>query len=357
MKKTVKFRLTEGRTPASWSISGGFAVKEGKGRKLINYYPGSDSYFDEDNEKSDVKPQEVVFTYNDILSDPATEIEVSVDDKALIGYLKAHPFYGLHYKIHDEDMIFEDKIAVSDKVEKALELIKETDDLKIQAMALVVFKIDAHGWSAIKAKAELKEKAIKNPDVIIAAIEADNYQSKYLAALAFYSGIITENNTHTAVIWNDDNQNEILKLAVGENGIQKLGDKLSVSNEESTLILQQIGTKLNALKSTEASTTTAGPVKSEAQIRAELLAEVKAEALEEARAELAAQNTGNTAAGTDSASGANPEAGAGKTGSEYDPTDLAQVQAKYKEVTGNDAPPRFKGDIDWLTAKITEKGA
>jgi len=102
MGKQIEFRLTEKRTPASWTLSGGYAVKPGFGSKLINYFPGSDSYFVED-QKSDVKAKEVEFFYNDVLSDPATSIFVDEDNKCLIGYLKAHAFFGHHYYIHNED--------------------------------------------------------------------------------------------------------------------------------------------------------------------------------------------------------------------------------------------------------------
>lgn len=350
--KTIIFRLTENRTPASWSISGGFAVKEGKGRKMINYYPGSDSYFDED-QTSDVKAQEVVFMYNDILSDPATEIEVNVENTALIGYLKAHPFFNLHYKIHNEDMISEEKLVNYDKVEKAFELIKETDHLKVKAMALVVFKIEAHGWSAVKAKAELKEKATKNPDVIIKAIEADNYEGKFLAALAYYSGIVSDNNTSTAVVWTDENQGEIIKLAVGENGIQKLGEKLSVSDDESNLILQMIGHKLEALsipkKDESSKSVSSTPSKSEAEIAAEAiekykatLTPVKSEAdiRAEIEKEYADKLKGETSASTDV---------------KKEDEELVVARAKYKELFEKDVANLKKNDLDWINSQIASK--
>lgn len=363
MGKQIEFRLSNGRTPASWvlnsSQNGGYAVKPGFGSKLINYFPGSDSIYVED-QKSDVKAKEVEFFYNDILSDPATSIMVDENNTSLINYLKAHAFFGHHYYIHSEDQLAENKLADYDKIEKAFSLIKETDDFKVKAIALVVFKIDAHGWSPTKAKAELKEKATKNPDVIINAIEADGYEARYLAALAFYSGIVKDNNTSTAVVWNDENQSEILKLAVGENGIQKLGEKLSVSNEESNLILQQIGTKLNALNSApvaeniKVEKAEVVPGKTAEQIAAEAveaykasLPKVKTEA--EIRAEILAESAGN-------APDATPVDTAETKATTFDNTDLVQVQAKYKEVTGEDAPPRYKNDLIWLNAKIVEKG-
>lgn len=357
MGKQIEFRLTEKRTPASWTLSGGYAVKPGFGSKLINYFPGSDSIYVED-QKSDVKAKEVEFFYNDILSDPATSIMVDENNTSLLNYLKAHAFFGHHYYIHNEDLLAENKLADYDKIEKAFSLIKETDDFKVKAIALVVFKIDAHGWSPTKAKAELKEKATKNPDMIINAIEADGYEARYLAALAFYSGIVKDNNTSTAVVWNDENQSEILKLAVGENGIQKLGEKLSVSNEESNLILQQIGTKLNALNSAPAAENF--KVKNAEVVSGKTAEQIAAEAVEaykaslpkakteaEIRAEILAELDGNA---PDTA----PVDTTAKDTVTFDSTDLVQVQAKYKELFGKDAPINKKNNLDWLNAEIAK---
>lgn len=364
MGKQIEFRLTEKRTPASWTLSGGYAVKPGFGSKLINYFPGSDSIYVED-QKSDVKAKEVEFFYNDILSDPATSIMVDENNTSLLNYLKAHAFFGHHYYIHNEDLLAENKLADYDKIEKAFSLIRETDDFKVKAIALVVFKIDAHGWSPTKAKAELKEKATKNPDVIINAIEADGYEARYLAALAFYSGIVKDNNTSTAVVWNDENQSEILKLAVGENGIQKLGEKLSVSNDESNLILQQIGTKLNALNTPpkadnfNVNNAEVVPGKTAEQIKEEAIAEYKAslapvKSEADIRAEILAEfaNKPVDVPATDS----DIADAVKKDTVTFDNTDLVQVQAKYKEVLGKDAPVNKKNNIDWLNAEIVEKG-
>lgn len=348
MGKQIEFRLTEKRTPASWTISGGYAVKEGYGTKLINYFPGSDSIFVED-QKSDIKAQEVTFTYNDILSDPATSILVDENNKALINYLKAHSFFNVHYYIHNEDQLAENKLANLDKIEKAFSLIKENEDLKVQAMALAIFKEEAYGWTATKCKAELKEKATTNPDIIINAMESDRYESKYLSALAFYSGIVKEDQLKGAVIWNDEDGNTILRLAKGENGITKLGELLSTKSDASVLVLQEIGIRLNKnenLKNTTVNAAETVTGKTEAQIKEEAIAEYKASLApsrteEEIRAEILAEMA---------------KGGPAKEEVNNEPSDLAKAQEKYKEVKGKDVPPRFANDINWLNAKISEKG-
>jgi len=369
MGKQIEFRLTEKRTPASWVLNsatnGGYTVKPGFGSKLINYFPGSDSIFVED-QKSDVKAKEVEFTYNDTLSDPATSILVDENNTSLLNYLKAHTFFNHHYYIHNEEQLAENKLANFDKIEKAFSLIKETEDLKIQAMALAIFKEDAFGWSAIKCKAELKEKATTNPDKIINAVESDKYESTYLSALAFYSGIVKDDQLKSAVVWADEDQNVIVRTAVGENGITKLGEFLSTESEQSTLVLQEIGNRINnfsnaenldvkdakvvskktpeqiAEEAVEAYKNSLPKVKTEEEIRAEIIAQ------------MASQNgSTDTVAATDELVNTNKDSQDIAKG--FDNTDLVQVQEKYKELIGN-IPPRFTNDLAWLNAKLVEKG-
>lgn len=364
MGKQIEFRLTEKRTPASWTLSGGYAVKPGFGSKLINYFPGSDSYFVED-QKSDVKAKEVEFFYNDVLSDPATSIFVDEDNKCLIGYLKAHTFFNHHYYIHNEDQLAENKLANLDKIEKAFSLIKENEDLKIQAMALAIFKEEAYGWSPTKCKAELKERATTAPDVIINAMESDRYESKYLSALAFYSGIVKENQLKGAVVWNDEDEGVILRIAKGENGIKVLGDLLYVENDETRLIFQEIGIRLNKYSSVEDVTVNEPKFvsgKTPEQIKAEAIAEYKASLKTEA--EIKAEAIAEYKATLGDGAAANTEedpiapvddftiATVGDDG--YDKTNLEEVQAKYKEVSGKEAPTNKKNDLDWLNAAIAK---
>lgn len=339
MGKQIEFRLSEKRTPASWTLSGGYAVKPGFGSKLINYYPGSDSIFVED-QKSDVKAKEVEFFYNDVLSDPATSIFVDENNKCLIDYLKAHAFFGHHYYIHNEDELAENKLADYDKIEKAFSLIKENDDLKVQAMALTIFKEEAFGWSATKCKAELKEKATTKPDLIINAIESDRYEGKYLAALAFYAGIVKEDMLKSAIVWNDEDAGVVLRIAKGENGISKLGDLLTESSTESNLLIQEIGIRLRKNGTPESPKTANIKVTDAEVVSGKTVEQIKAEAIAEYKASLLADDTvtDSTEEGTIT----------------YDAADLAETQAAYKELFGKQAPINKKNNLDWLNAEIAK---
>lgn len=242
MNTGIIYRLKGGRTPLSYGLKQSEVGinKEGEGFKYINYYAGSDSIFVDDNKGREVT--RLTFEYNDL---DATEFIVPEGNIILHKYLRAHPHFNVHYEIFSEELSADAKLADFDKKEKALLMIRETDKFKIQAIALAVLGMEAFGWSAKKCMAVLKEKALTNPDVILDKVEATNYESKYLSALAFFSFIVRENNLQNAVVWNDENEGVVLHLAKGENGIQKLGELLNFNTAESKLVLQEIGIRLN----------------------------------------------------------------------------------------------------------------
>ncbi len=361
MSNSTIFRLTTDKKEGTWSLRGGSAKKNGVA-KFINYWPGSNSIFDEDNKESIVKPKAVVFRYNDIISDPGVEIIVPNENKVLIDYLKSHPYFNIHYKIHNQNEIDEQKSQDYDKIEQALSLIKETDDAKVQAIALAVFGIDAYGWLPSKAKASLKEKAVKSPTYVIEQLNSSDYHSKYLAALAVYSGIIEEDYTRSAVVWNDSQKGTILAIAKGESGILKLAEILSSESNESKVLMQEIGARIEAKNSSFYNSATTSiqsdtdPRKTEQEIADEAvekykssLGKVKTE--DEIRAEIMAELEGKT---KDTASNLSKENGQSAETQPDSPETIEQIQERYKLATGNEAPARYKNDADWLKAKIAE---
>lgn len=355
--KQIIFRLLNGKTPASWSLKGGSAIKPGIGQKHIGYFPGSDSIFVEDN-KDDRQMEEVVFEYNDELTDPATQIIVEESNTNLITYLKAHAFFNVHYAIHSIDAVSESKLEDFAKTEKALSLINEDDDVKTRAIAVAVFKSKAIGWSLVTCQAELKETAIKNPKLIIDAFESPNYEGNYLAALAFYSNIVTENNLHTAVVWTDG-EGEITKLALGENGIEKLGSLLSVESDESRILMQEIGKRIEA-KSSAAKLSNANlkefsPVKTEAQIREEVREEERRKVLADLAKEGSKKLSSDGDLGKTGQATKSDESEESKKESDYDSTNIDVARAKYLELFGKEVANLKKNDLDWINNQILTK--
>jgi hypothetical protein len=250
MRKTITFRLTTGKTEGTWSIRGGSAKKNGVA-KFINYWPGCNSIFDEDNEKTSVKPQSVTFRYNDIISDPACEIIVPEENKALLDYLMAHPYFNLHYKIYNEDITAQEKLAQYDTIEAALNYVNDSDDVKVQAIAMALFGQQTAGWSVVKCKSELKKKAFEASKQLLEEIESPIYADKYIVGLAILRGFIEVNDTNTAVVWTD-NKGALIKVAVGEDPINELAKFLGTNTDDAIITKQKLGKMAEQSNSTVA---------------------------------------------------------------------------------------------------------
>ena len=321
MNKGNIYRLKGEKKPLSFGLKQNEVgiEKPGEGFKFINYYPGSSSIFVDDNK--DRKVGKVTFEYNDL---DATEIFVPVHNVILNKYLQAHPWFNVHYELFSEELDAQNQLNEFDRKEKALFLIKETNDFKVQAIALAILGMEAYGWSALKCKAKLKEIALSTPSVILDKVEASNYESKYLSALSFYSGIVKENNMNSAVVWNDEYQGVILHLAKGENGIAKLGELLSFNSEESRTILQEIDIRLGNLKSIKEEKTVSKS--KEDSNEAKLLAQIEELKAQLLKKEDTKQDEGLT---------------------------LEEAQKAYSEKFQKEVPYNKKNDLNWIKEKLT----
>jgi putative ubiquitin-RnfH superfamily antitoxin RatB of RatAB toxin-antitoxin module len=247
MVKKVIFRLTiEGKTPSTWELpqTSVMGIKEGKGKKFIEYYPGEDSCFVEDIQakNKDLKPERVpLFQYN--AQTKQTELAVDASNLSLINYLQTHPWFGLKFGIYSKEKEAQDSLSEFEDVEKALDLIKDSDEIKTKATSMAVFGLNSFYKSFTQCAAELKAKAIKEPKVIIEAISASNYETKFVAGLALVSEIIKINATHTAIVWTE-NDGVILHIAQGENGLDKLTNFLTNETKEAQILLQEFNTRL-----------------------------------------------------------------------------------------------------------------
>ena len=337
----VIFRLNlQGKTPSTWAIpqSNVMARKDDKGNKFIDYYPGQDSCFVEDIQakNKDLRPSKVpLFEYS--VSSKQTELAVDEQNVALIRYLKTHPWFGVKYSIFSKDGQAKKDLTEFENVEKALELIKESDELKVQAISMAIFGLSSFNKSYTQCAAELKAKAIREPLVIIQAMEATNYETKYVSGLAFVSNIIKLNPTHTAIVWADSSEGVILHVAQGENGLDKLTNFLTNESKEAQVLLQEFNTRLERKERMAARSEDSG----------KLLSEKDAE-IAELKRQLAESNKPTAPIVTEKVAEDLEEK------AEKEKSTLEQLQEDYENKFGKEAPIAYKNNEVWLAKKLAE---
>ncbi len=337
----VIFRLNlQGKTPSTWSLpqSNVMAPKDEKGNKFIAYYPGEDSCFVEDivAKNKDLRPADVpLFEYN--VSSKQTELAVDEKNIALIRYLKTHPWFGVKYSIFSKDGQAKKDLTEFENVEKALELIKESDELKVQAISMAIFGLSSFNKSYTQCAAELKAKAIREPLVIIQAMEATNYETKYVSGLAFVSNIIKLNPTHTAIVWADSSEGVILHVAQGENGLDKLTNFLTNETKEAQVLLQEFNTRLERKERMAARSEDADKLLSE-----------KDREIAELKRQLAESNKPTAPIVTEKVAEDLEEK------AEKEKSTLEQLQEDYENKFGKEAPIAYKNNEVWLAKKLAE---
>lgn len=339
MSKII-FRFNEnGKTPSTWSLKqeSVMAVKEGKGKKFIAYYPGADTCFVEDIKNKDLKPSKVpLFKFNP--STKHTELSVDSTDTALIRYLKTHPWFGSKYIIWSKESDAANRINQFDKIEKALDLIRESNDIRVKAIALAVLGLNAFSKSASQCIADLKQKAFDKPDEVISAMEAPNYENKYLSGLSFASGIIKTNHTSTAVVWSN-NDGIIFSLATGENGVDKMADYLTRSNDESIALMQELQLRIDEALQKDL----------DKEDQSALLSE-KDKKIAELQKQLASHNTAASALDT----GNGTDDGKQTDSQDLNNLTLEDASRMYSEKTKENIPLRYKNNLEWIISKLKD---
>lgn len=230
----------KGIAPTSWKLrqNGVMAYKKDSGLKFINYYKGQDSIFEEDITNKDIKASRVPdFTFN--MSRNKTELVVNKQDTALINYLKAHPDFNKGFEIYSEEIESQKKLTEYEKKEKALEYIKESNEVKFKALALAYLGYDYFGKDYSTLSAKLKEMAFESPDKILSERESGHFENKYISALAFCSEVVKSNSSYTSIVWTEG-EGKILEIAQGENAIEKLSRFLLTKTAESEALLKEV---------------------------------------------------------------------------------------------------------------------
>lgn len=363
------YKLISGKTEGSFQLpikNEMIAVVDSEGKqrlKKIIYIPGADTII-ADEYKGDEKSKSIWFE----------DGEVRADEKnwALNEIMTKHSWFKKHYVLVNEEADAQKEVDDFTKITQISNtILEESDELKLKAIAMVVISEDAANWGPSKAKNELLKYAKNHSSLLLAEMNKANYESRVLAALAFNKNIVKHNGFRTAVVWNDDRENIIVKVLEGENGIVKFGEFLATQSEKSTAVLQRIGEKIEALSNSSYAVIDTTPAKTEEQIREEVRAEERAKVLAEIAAEKSKKTEdGQTGIQTNTVKeeltgdqSIKPEIGSESDSSDkkstdpapFDRTDLDQVQSKYKEVFEKELPPNKKKDIDWLNNQIDTK--
>lgn len=343
------YKLKNGKTSGSYQLPIRTEmiakVVEGEKRlKNVHYIPGSNSIFVEDY-KGDEKPKPVWFEDG--------EIRVSEENWVLNELLKKHSWFNKHYVLVNEEATAEAEVSEFEILTKASNsIITEKDEYKLQAMAMIVVSLDASGWGAFKCKTELLKYAKNHSKILLAEMAKPDYEGRLLSALAFNKGFVKYNAHRTAVVWNDGKEGIIVRVAEGQNGIDKLGEFLSKQNEASTLVLQTIGQKTEESESLKEFVVAKKEVvvtgKTEAELRAELKAELKAEMEAEKAVEDKTMKEEIPAVVA-------PEVVVAEAIAE--PTELELLREQYKAAVGKDLSPRYYNDPEWIKNKIAEHTA
>ncbi|SED10475.1 hypothetical protein SAMN04489761_4288 [Tenacibaculum sp. MAR_2009_124] len=285
------------------------------GQRRVKYVPGANSIFEEDL-KGDYRAVPSIWFENG-------EKRVPESNMLLNQILEKHPWYGVYYEVWSEEAEVNKKLTEHKKRDEVLAVINETSDDQRKAIALAVFGVNAIQWTDSKAELELREYAKLKPFELKKVLESKDYQSKYLAALAFNKDIVKDNIGSTAVIWNDTTQGEILSLARGENGLVKFGDFLSQNTEESLLVLNSLNQKIDSLviSNQKESIESSKLEKENAELRAEL-----------AKLQKQSKVSNDT----------------------QEQTEIEELREQYLEKTGKKVPNAFSNKVDWIKEKLKE---
>lgn len=242
-REFVIFRAKGKRQPNSIMLSKNTVAEDENGiPRRIAYFRGSSSIFVDDKVNKGRKPETITLLKNG--DKGFTELKVPKSNPMLIQYLEKSPEYGKVYEKFSQEIEDRAKLELFEKRDKARDLITTADDDVLKANALVVFGINAFGWEVTTCKAKLREMADDKPEEIINKFVADNFEGHYLAALAFYKGIVKENGSHTAVVWKDT-EGVIIQLAKGETGITTLGQMLYEGGETMRTVMQEIQRRID----------------------------------------------------------------------------------------------------------------
>lgn len=310
----VIFQVKKG-SPTSLTIKQRDVMAKRKGElKYINYYKGQEKVFVEDITNKDLKPSRVpAFQLN--VARNKCELRFDDSNKGLYNYLKAHPSYGRVYEEYSEEIESRQKTEKADQLSKALNYVSESDPKRVKSLGLCILGTSVYGKTASVVRGLLKEKAISSPNFVISMREGENYESKFLVALALNSGIIKTNDTMTAVVWTENN-GRIVGIASGEDFISKLATYIREDGPDNISVRDELKKRLDITEASE------GAKFTDDEEKRKLHAKIK-----ELESELQAKAHND---------------------------EMEEIREKYKKVSGKGISPAYINNKEWLLEKTEE---
>ena len=213
---------------------------------------------------------------------------------------------------------------------------------------MAVFGLNSFYKTATQCVAELKATAFKTPEKINDAMEASNYETKFVAGLAFVSGIIKINATHTAIEWSE-NDGTILHIAQGENGLDKLTNFLTSETKEAQILLQEFSNRLDRKEKDKS-------ISLESLKEKDELINSKDAEIEELKRKLQEAESKKESVTEVSNNDPEEEVDDNNTSETVEDTkiSLEELQSSYKEKFGKDVPVRFKNDETWIAKELAK---
>ena len=274
-----------------------------EGLKRVHYIPGAPSIWADDY-RGDEKPVAVWFEDGYLDVDP--------NDKNLLTLLRRHPWMNKRWEQYDRQEEAARELKQMNLEERALERVNIADDTEAKANAAAIFGASALNWTPTIVRLELKKYARANPQELIDEMSSVDYHAKYAGALSLLRGALVVNATMTAITWEDGKV--LLRVPAGQDPVKKLSEYLSQDDEETRLVLQELGERIKLHRS---------PNK-------------KKPDLEEAINQLAEEM--------------------GDDQEEIDPAPeltLDEAHAMFKKQHKRNVPPKFKDDIEWIKSRLT----
>lgn len=206
--------------------------------KKLCYIPGSGTIWADEYE-GDLTPASAPWFEKGVLRVPKNLYELNE-------ILKIHPRFNKDFEQFDPHQDAEREYDAFESKQEVISSIRESEDHRVLAIAMIHFGLHAGKWSAKKTRMQLISALDKSLNEIKDLFRTKDSDGLYVSAKAFQKGIVATNNRNTAVVWNSGGNGTIIPLAKGKSALFELAAYLKSNDEEAASVLQEIGLKLEA---------------------------------------------------------------------------------------------------------------